>query len=61
LAELRPLVLESLPDADGRRLLFERWSRWDWLERLRREGAEAVRAAMLRELREAGGDAPSPL
>ena len=61
LAELRPLVIEQVRDAERRRLLLERWSAWDWLERLRREGVDTVRAEMLRELREAGGGPPSPL
>ncbi len=50
LAEIRPLVLSSIHDPDRRRELFERLCAWEWLERLRREGAEAVRAAMLSEL-----------
>ena len=61
LAEMRPLAMENVRDADRRRLLFERWSRWEWLERLRRQGGDAVRRALLRELREAGGEPPSPL
>jgi precorrin-2 dehydrogenase/sirohydrochlorin ferrochelatase len=61
LTEMRPLAMESVRDAERRRLLFERWSQWEWLERLRRDGAEAVRAALLRELRDAGGEPPSPL
>ena len=61
LAEMRPLAMENVRDAERRRLLFERWARWEWLDRLRREGADAVRAALLRELREACGEPPSPL
>ena len=61
LAEMRPLAMESVRDSERRRLLFERWARWEWLERLRREGDESVRAALLRELREACGEPPSPL
>lgn len=61
LAKIRPLTMENVRDAERRRLLFERWARWEWLERLRREGDDAVRAALLRELREAGGEPPSPL
>ena len=61
LAEMRPLVLERVRDAERRRLLFEDWSRWLWLERLRREGTESVRAALLQELRGVGGDPSSPL
>ncbi len=61
LAELRPLVLQGVRDAERRRLLFERWSQWDWLERLRRDGADAVRAEWLRELREECDETPRPL
>jgi len=61
LAELRPLVLEHVQDAERRRLFFERWSRWEWLERLRRDGADVVRTGMLQELRDGGGAASSPL
>jgi precorrin-2 dehydrogenase / sirohydrochlorin ferrochelatase len=61
LAEIRPLVLEAVSDEERRRLLFARWTSWEWLERLRRDGAEAVRAAFLQELRDGGGAASSPL
>ena len=50
LAELRPMVLASVADEAERRALFERWCQPDWLERLRREGVEAARAAMCGEL-----------
>lgn len=46
LAELRPRILSVIDDPDRRRELFERLSAWEWLERLRREGVDAVRAAM---------------
>jgi precorrin-2 dehydrogenase / sirohydrochlorin ferrochelatase len=52
LAEMRPLVLEAVRDEERRRLLFAGWARWEWLERLRRDGADVVRAAMLQELRD---------
>jgi len=61
LAELRPIVLERVGDAECRRQLFERWARWEWLERLRRDGMDAVRRALLQELHEAGDEPPSPL
>ena len=61
LAELRPSVLQGVRDAERRRLLFEDWARWPWLERLRRDGTEVVRAEWLRELREAGDEPPHPL
>ena len=61
LAELRPSVLQGVRDAERRRLLFEDWARWPWLERLRRDGVEAVRAEWLRQLREAGDEPPHPL
>jgi precorrin-2 dehydrogenase/sirohydrochlorin ferrochelatase len=57
LAELRPVVLASVEDPHQRRALFERLGAWEWLERLRREGAEAVRAAMRAEV---GIVAPNP-
>ncbi len=46
LAELRPLILERIADAGRRHELFERLCRWEWLDRLRREGVEAVRQAL---------------
>ena len=46
LGEMRPVVLARVPDAERRRALFERLSDWSWLERLRTEGRDAVRAAM---------------
>src|SRR5204863_5249549 len=46
LGELRPIVLAEVADPDRRRDLFEQLSRWEWLERLRREGPGAVKAAM---------------
>ena len=61
LAELRPVVLERVDDAERRRLLFERWSRWEWLDRLRHDGMDAVRAELLRELSSAGDDPAAPL
>jgi precorrin-2 dehydrogenase len=50
LAELRSLVLDQIPEPDRRRALLERLCRWEWLERLRRQGEAAVRAAMLAEV-----------
>jgi hypothetical protein len=48
LGELRPRIL-LLPD-EKQGLIFERLCRWEWLERLRREPMEAVRASMLTEI-----------
>ena len=47
LADLRPLVLARIPDAEQRRRLFETWSEPRYLEQLRREGCEAVREVFL--------------
>jgi precorrin-2 dehydrogenase / sirohydrochlorin ferrochelatase len=46
LAELRPVVLETISDEGRRREVFERLTEWAWVDRLRIEGVEAVRAAM---------------
>jgi len=59
LAELRPLVLSSVTDGERRRVLFERWCRPEWLERLRRHGVDAVREEMRTELHAAGDDPAS--
>jgi siroheme synthase-like protein len=50
LAELRSLIRATVPAAQ-RRPLLEKLCAWGWLERLRREGADTVRAAMLAEVR----------
>lgn len=55
LAELRPLILERIADIEQRRMLFERLSHRGWLEQLRREGTDAVRARMLAELQALAG------
>ncbi len=46
LAELRPVILAGVTDEGRRHDLLAGLSRWDWLGRLRRDGPEAVRAAM---------------
>jgi precorrin-2 dehydrogenase/sirohydrochlorin ferrochelatase len=61
LGELRPIILAEIADPDHRRDLFEKLSRWDWLERLRREGPNAVRSAMLAEVRAALPHAGDPV
>ncbi len=58
LGELRPLVLERVP-APQRRAVLERLCDWAWLERLRRDGAEAIREAM-RAAVDALADGQSP-
>ncbi|HXG11617.1 MAG TPA: bifunctional precorrin-2 dehydrogenase/sirohydrochlorin ferrochelatase [Gemmataceae bacterium] len=50
LAELRPVIRAHVATPEQRRTMFERLSQWHWLERLRREGTEAVRSAMLAEV-----------
>ena len=56
LAEMRPLVLAQIPDIEQRRVLLESFCSWAWLERLRQEGTEAARRAMLAEIANCGGD-----
>jgi precorrin-2 dehydrogenase/sirohydrochlorin ferrochelatase len=50
LVELRPLILAQVADSEQRRLLLERLCCWDWLDRLRRDGIAAVRAALRVEI-----------
>lgn len=50
LAELRPVILASIPEEARRREAFERLTDWSWLDRLRTDGVESVRAAMRRGL-----------
>jgi precorrin-2 dehydrogenase/sirohydrochlorin ferrochelatase len=50
LAELRPVVKERIADDARRRVLLTRLCQWEWLERLRREGEDAVRAALHAEV-----------
>jgi precorrin-2 dehydrogenase/sirohydrochlorin ferrochelatase len=46
LAEARRLARQRIADAGRRRALLARLADWSWLERLRREGADAVREAL---------------
>lgn len=46
LAELRPVVLATIPDSDRRRALLDDLADWRWLNRIRADGVEATRAAM---------------
>jgi precorrin-2 dehydrogenase/sirohydrochlorin ferrochelatase len=50
LDEMRPLVLEVIPDPARRRALLDGFADWPWLARLRAEGPDAVRAAMRERL-----------
>jgi precorrin-2 dehydrogenase/sirohydrochlorin ferrochelatase len=61
LEELRPVVLAGVADEEGRRAVFERLARWDWLGRLRREGPDAVRRAMRAEVQEGLPPSGNPL
>ena len=51
LGEVRAVVLAEVADAARRRELLDGFADWPWLARLRAEGAIAVKAAMLREVR----------
>jgi precorrin-2 dehydrogenase / sirohydrochlorin ferrochelatase len=61
LGELRPLIRSAIPLAEWRRALGEHLSRPEWLERLRREPPEQVRAAMLAEVQALADALPAPL
>jgi precorrin-2 dehydrogenase/sirohydrochlorin ferrochelatase len=61
LADLRPLILERVADGARRRALFARLAGWDWLERLRRDGPDAVRAAMRAEVQAVAQGSGGPL
>ena len=50
LAEVRPAVAAAVPDPAARRDLLDRLADWAWLDRLRRDGAAATRAAMAAEI-----------
>jgi siroheme synthase-like protein len=50
LAELRPVVHATTSDPGRRHDVLRRLCQAAWLERLRREGVESVRTAMLREI-----------
>jgi precorrin-2 dehydrogenase/sirohydrochlorin ferrochelatase len=53
LDELRPVVLATVTDPDRRREMLDALADWPWLERLRAEGIDAVRAAMQATVRAA--------
>jgi precorrin-2 dehydrogenase/sirohydrochlorin ferrochelatase len=50
LAEFRPQILQRVTDRERRQQLLARLCRLEWLERLRRDGGDAVRAAMQAEV-----------
>ncbi len=51
LNEIRGEVLATVPDPDRRRTLLDDFADWPWLDRIRAEGVEAVRAAMRMSVR----------
>jgi siroheme synthase-like protein len=55
LAELRPVVIAVINDAQARKRIFDEISDWPWLERVRREGPDAARAAMVELIQRAAG------
>lgn len=50
LAEVRPQILARITSAEQRRNLFARLCQWEWLKRLRRDGAEVVLQALRAEV-----------
>jgi precorrin-2 dehydrogenase / sirohydrochlorin ferrochelatase len=61
LAELRPIVLARIAEEEARHSLLARLSRWEWLERLRRDGPDAVEAAMRSEIEAARSPPGDPV
>jgi precorrin-2 dehydrogenase/sirohydrochlorin ferrochelatase len=57
LAEVRTLARETVPEATARQELMRRLCRWEWLERLRREGIDPVRTSMFAEIQTLAGPA----
>jgi precorrin-2 dehydrogenase/sirohydrochlorin ferrochelatase len=53
LGELRPVILETVPDPADRRRLLGRLTDDTWRERIRADGADVVREAMWVEIRRA--------
>jgi precorrin-2 dehydrogenase/sirohydrochlorin ferrochelatase len=54
LGEVRAVVLEVVTDPARRRELLDDFADWPWLARVRSEGADAVKAAMLAAVRAVG-------
>jgi precorrin-2 dehydrogenase / sirohydrochlorin ferrochelatase len=50
---IRPLVLAAVTDPEQRRKLLDSFADWPWLARIRVEGLDAVRKAMLDEIEDA--------
>jgi siroheme synthase-like protein len=61
LRELRPIIRASIGDRARRRAVLEHLCRWEWLERLRQEGPEAVRATMQAEIAVLAQESPERL
>jgi siroheme synthase-like protein len=55
LAELRPVVIALINDGQSRKRVFDEISDWPWLARVRRDGPDAARAAMVEVIRRAAG------
>jgi precorrin-2 dehydrogenase/sirohydrochlorin ferrochelatase len=51
LGELRPAI-RATADEERRRRLWDELTRWEWLDRLRSEGIDAVRVAMRKVFKE---------
>jgi siroheme synthase-like protein len=50
MSEVRAVICNRIADMANRRQLLDRLAQWSWLERLRVDGLEAVRSAMLAEI-----------
>lgn len=55
LAEMRPRAREAIADTSTRRAVLDGLADWPWLARLRRDGRDATRVAMIAVIRSAAG------
>lgn len=59
LAELRPLIQQQVSDLERRRQLWERLCEERWLERMRQEDRDTIRAAMIAAIMDSASPNPA--